>query len=236
MITQNRLISKLNKLNDLIKKSEGRVIYLLQGKKGIGKTRLLTTYCDKIREELDNPGKERKHSVSGNDIVVYLDLRTKKIDSQFLDSLPIALFPEILFELKKDKKISPYLTDPVKIRELDKSYGGIIDNNTLAQRVSGKDKEIKEEIIQYLFGWACRKNYRVILIVDNISDFSLLDARKIIYKCIEFKDKFSVRCIIAIKDYWHPQKDLEIDINDYELLSWLSSDEDEAIQSLVDTI
>ncbi|MGA2914858.1 MAG: hypothetical protein ABSE89_02410 [Sedimentisphaerales bacterium] len=190
----------LTHITETFKREEGSVYFLL-GKKGMGKTIFLKSYLYKMR-------KGGKCIINDNDIIVYLDLRTKKSDNEFLNSLPQSLFPEIFFELKRNEKISPYLTDPAKIRELDISYK-YMNDNTLAQRVL--DEKHKGEIIEFLFRWSNKKKYGIIIILDNIDDFPVASVKTIIDKCIELKNKFAAHCIVSLRDYWSPRCELGID-------------------------
>jgi len=175
------------------------MIYCLLGKKGMGKTILLRHY---YREMTLN----KKYIKSDTNIIVMVDLKSKKGDKKFKELLPGSLMEEIFYIIKRDKYLCQYFENPDKIREIDNTYKLIRDDSILASRILDK----KEEALEFLFNWAYINNYGIHIIVDNVDDFPAISIKTIIDKCIELKDKFSANCIISLRDYWHPNN-LRID-------------------------
>ncbi|MDY6990633.1 MAG: hypothetical protein SWQ30_21525 [Thermodesulfobacteriota bacterium] len=193
-----KMISKVSEFVEKFSTDPG-MTYLLIGKKGIGKTVFLKKYFAEMEVS-------RKYIRTDSDINVYLDLRSKKTNKLFLETVHHSLGVAIFDDIKRhNEKSSKYLKEPEYMRQLDPNYKNM-DDNTLSLRVLDN----KNEVIEALFTWAKRMKYGVTLIVDNIDDFPLYAVKAIIDKCVELKKEFSAKCIIALRDYWPPRK-LEID-------------------------
>lgn len=191
--TKPTIVKNVEELSNI--SSDPGMVYFLLGKKGIGKTIFLKYYLSKIFNKKDR-----------NSINIYLDLKDKKSDKKFKDSLPSSMVNEIFLHLKRNNTLyADYLTKPDKIREIDDSYK-YMDDNTLAKRVLNR----KGEAIEFFLNWANNNNIKIFLIIDNIDDYSVSSIKSIVDKCVEIKSKFSAICIIALRDYWNP-KSLKID-------------------------
>jgi hypothetical protein len=206
-ITNERLYSlftskphHINKAKDLLTQFDDfpGMVYLLLGKKGTGKTITLRHFINK----LNNNTLQNKNRLA----IAYLDLRPKKTDRAFLDGLPNTFFDELFFTIKREiPSISQYLEIPSSIKELDKSYKYLSDE-TLIQRVLDN----KTEALEFLFNYTSLSKYEIYLIIDNVDDFPIISIKRVIDKCIDLKNKFNLKCIVALRDYWNPQN-LNID-------------------------
>ncbi|MGA7720818.1 MAG: hypothetical protein WCA84_06545 [Ignavibacteriaceae bacterium] len=199
----NSAILEQFRFKESIKSSEGLIqgikkmpgmLYFLLGKKGIGKTTLLKYFLRKVKENKD-------YITNENDLIIYLDFKTKKSDDDFLRNLPHTIYNEIFNYINLNVQFyASIISDITKLREIVPLYKDI-DNSKLAQRVLDK----KEEVIQYLFTWIYKKNLNISIIIDNVDDFTALSVKKLIDKCIEFKDIYKANCILALRDYWSPK-------------------------------
>lgn len=197
-ISTPRLITKSSDFVEHTKKNSGK-LYLLLGKKGIGKTALILNYYYSHAD------------VSDDNIIIYLDLRPLKSDNQYMSRLPGSMMDYIFDEIKrKNSNISQYLTIPSKIREIDKNYEHISDDSILTKHILDN----KEEAMGYLFGFLMNKKYSLEILIDNLDDFSVLAVRKIIDKALHIKLQYKVRCLVALRDYWSPKK---LEIDDYNI-------------------
>lgn len=211
-VTNERLLSLFTskphlicRSKDLFSKidSDPGMVYLLLGKKGIGKTLLLKYFFNQIKYH-------GKYLPIERTLLSYLDLKSKKSDSHFLNSLPTTLVEELFFYIKReDLSLSSYLSIPSKIREIDNSYMYIEDDSSLVQRVLDN----KQEALEFLFTWATKQQIDLFLIFDNVDDFPGKAIKAIIDKCIELKDKFNAKCVVALRDYWNPHALSITDIN-----------------------
>lgn len=172
------------------------MIYLLIGKKGIGKSTLLKYYTKQFISSTKGL-KER------GDIIIYLNIRNKKTNTKFKSDIHTNLYLELYDHIRRNKKeIYEYLCDPNKIRLLDQAYKNISDNDDLVQRVMDN----KAEAINYLLEYFSNINWRLVVIVDNIDDFGEKYVKAIIDWCEELKKHFGIKCIVAVRDYWTPYK------------------------------
>ena len=213
-------------------------VYLLHGKKGIGKTITLKTISSDIRE--NNKDKNDTY-------VIYLDLMTKKNDESFLkdtdlfisklkkNSIPIeselllniftkntGLFVSIVEAIydsinndshkKTMGNLSEYLTDINKMRELHPAFLHL-GNERLVEVVLGD----KAETVKKIFSLLSARKTKVYLIIDNIDDFPLSSVKNIIDICIKLSQDYKVRCIIGLRNYWNLKA---MNINDTNISSF----------------
>lgn len=177
-------------------------VYLLIGKKGIGKTTTLKYYHQKVLPKIEN---------NDNNISIYLDLRDKWSDDEFKRNIQVSLINEIFIYIRKMPEISKYLKEPKFARKLDIAYKYLPDDR-LVERIL----DHKEEAIKFLFEYLKSHKYKIILIIDNIDDFGATNVRNIIIKCRELKNEYGAQCIVAVRDYWTPRN---LDIDDSQLCS-----------------
>lgn len=180
------------------------LIYLLVGKKGIGKTILLKHYSKRVLDNIENNKRSKT-------VAVYLDLKNKKTDIKFLSGLPESLMEELFNHIYYKSKIKKYLFEPKCIRKMHRRYE-IIPGDRLVERMLDK----KEESIDCLFKFLKSKGYKLVVIIDNIDDFGVPSVVSIIDKCRDMKDKYNAKCIVAVRDYWTPA---QLEIDDSELCS-----------------
>jgi hypothetical protein len=181
------------------------LVYLVIGKKGIGKTILLNYYSKKVLDTIENNKRSKT-------VAIYLDLKNKKSDANFLNRLPGSLMEELFENVYYKSKMKKYLFEPKCIRKLHRRYEIISEDNRLVERMLDK----KEESIDCLFRFLKSEGYTVVVIIDNIDDFGVPYVVSIIDKCREMKDKYNAKCIVAVRDYWTPA---QLEIDDSELCS-----------------
>lgn len=170
------------------------MVYLLIGKKGMGKTTLLKYYCKKVLNTIERDEKSKTVSI-------YLDLKNRKSDAEFVSGLPGSLKKEIYGYIDdKIPRISKYLTNPEYIKKIDKRYEHL-SNDRLVER----SLDNKEEVINYLFRHLKSQRFELVLIVDNIDDFGKPSVISIMDMCQRMKDQYNAKCIVAVRDYWTPR-------------------------------
>jgi hypothetical protein len=205
-VTNEALFRHFQKLN-LIRKNEDFVngicsnigmIYLLLGKKGIGKTTFLKYFCRKYCQL-------NKYTKGSKLLLIYMDLKTKKEDRNFLNNLPISLMQLIYHDIENNPEFSKYINQPEFIRLLHPKYRFFTD----AELVKKFDNK-RVEAIERIFAYLKSNSYEIILVIDNIDDFGQLNVKKIIDKAIDYKDRYNIKCILAVRDYWTP-KNMGID-------------------------
>jgi len=188
------------------------MVYILLAKKGNGKTITLRHFK---RECLRN----KKYLPSDKCGIAYLDLKTKKSDNNFLKNLPSSLLTELFYTIKrKVKPLAPFLNHPRYIRLIDENYSYLSDD-ILIQRLLDN----KEEALEFLLGYINNSEYDLYIIIDNVDDFPKVAINSIIDKCVEFKNNFNLKCIIALRDYWNPQN---LNITDTNICSCHLNDPD----------
>ena len=175
--------------NSVNNESQG-LVYLLLGKKGGGKTVTVNRFSLDVKERMANPN------------VIYLDLKTKKSDNAFIQNLPASLMEEIYSKIEMSKKdnLHKYLMKPESMRELDERWQYFKDD-TVAKIVI----EERERTMEKLFNHLQEKQTVTYLIIDNIDDFPMTSIQSIIDKCVELMQKYKVRAIVALRDYWNPK-------------------------------
>lgn len=70
--------------------------------------------------------------------------------------------------------------------------------------------------MEFLFSFINRSDYDLYIIIDNIDDFPKVAINSLIDKCVEFKNNYNLKCIIALRDYWSP---LNLNITDTNICS-----------------
>lgn len=128
-----------------------------------------------------------------------------KSDTKFLSELPESLIESIYYYIKGNngmREISKYLSNPEYIKELDDSYKHYSNNDVLITRVLDN----KTEAIHYLFKYLTSQGYELIMVIDNIDDFGKSYVQSIIDRCQYMKDQYNMKSIVAVRDYWTPNK------------------------------
>ena len=181
-------------ITDLVEMS--RTVYLLLGKKGIGKTMLVCHFAKQAHAgHIDG--------ISQDDMVLYLDLKNRRNDKQFKDDLPSSLTKLMLGELtKRGNPFRRILLEPTKLRTLHPLFKNISDDGELLKRVHTNP----DEAISFFLDWMGSHNHKSFLIVDNLDDFDSQSIKTIYDKCDLLKTDFAVRCIIALRDWWTPHR------------------------------
>ncbi len=178
------------------------MLYMVLGKRGTGKTVFLKHLMRTIASD-GRPDDTPKRSF------VYLDLRPKKSNTGFLDDLPTAVLEEMFYEIKRNSPLlKPYLEEPDCIRQIDPAYQHM-DPSVLVQRVMDN----KAEALELLFHHTQETGHQVYVVMDNIDDFPVSAVRTVLDVCFELKSKFSLECIVALRDQWTPQRLDIVDAN-----------------------
>jgi hypothetical protein len=184
--TQPEQVTSSQDLKDKIQKN-GLVFFLL-GRKGSGKSTILVHFVEGLKS-------------NNNILAIYLDLRTKKTDTNFLTNLHNKIYGEIYENIvEKELPLFKYITDPRYARELKPTYKHLSN-----QEVSKILINQKKEIITAFFSWLKKKGIIVYLIFDNVDDWAIDDVQRAIDVCTELKNKQSIKTIIALRDYWTPR-------------------------------
>jgi len=203
-------ISRHEDLKSNIALNDDRLVYLLLGKKGTGKTITLKHFARKIQKDAGYP--DDLH-------IIYLNLMTKKHENFFLKSLEYqdhvdSLMEKVYDTILNDKSkkditngsLLSYLTDVDKARLLNEKY-----------RYYQNDKDVMDDIdnkridtIKNLFRHLSFNEHKTYLIIDNIDDFPITSIKNIIDRCIELTQDYNLKCIVALRSYWNPQN-LKID-------------------------
>ena len=186
--TENILSSQ--NFKDMIQKNgENGFFHLLLGRKGSGKSTLIVHFLGEIRND-------------NNVLSIYLNLRTKKTDNNFLNNLHDRLYDEIYDNIfQNESSFSKYITYPQFARQLNPIYENLTDNE-IAREVLLNKKRIMTD----LFSWLPKNNKIIYLFVDNVDDWSLDAVRKAIDFCTNIKSSFNIKVIIALRDYWTPKR------------------------------
>lgn len=168
-------------------------IYLLLGKKGVGKTMLLYNFYTKaIKGQIDG--------LSKSDLVIYLDLRDLRSNPQFISTMPSSLMDHLFYWIyEHSSSHRKYLADPAHAKKICDLYKHFSD-----QTVCARILDHKEEALRFLFGWLKSKGTKVFLIVDNLDDFTRGSIITIFDLCHRLKTEYSVKSCLALRDYWNP--------------------------------
>lgn len=187
---------KVSGIDDFVspfKKSTG-LVYLLLGKKGLGKTTLVYNFAYKSQ-------KGKVEGIDHNDCMIYLDLKNLRYDNQFKQNLPQSLIELIFDTIEKDShRFSKFFKNPSYTRKLHKIYKVKKNNEDVVTRVYDN----KVEAVNYLFDWLKNKDTNVFVLVDNLDDFDKYSIRSIFDLCYKFKESFAVKCILTLRDWWTP--------------------------------
>lgn len=168
------------------------LVYLLIGKKGIGKTTLLRHFIIKYINTLEN-----RKSI----LPIYFDLKTRKRDKKFLLGLPDSLLQEIYKQVRdNERQIYKYFVQPEYMKKLDQAYENL-DNSDLAKYFLEHRDVVVYDLLRYLNS----NNFELIFVIDNIDDFGENYVNIIIDWCERIKTDYGVKCVIAVRDYWTPK-------------------------------
>jgi hypothetical protein len=174
-------------------------IYLLHGKKGMGKTTFLYNFYSKA-------SKGKIEGIKKTDLLIYLDLRDYRSDEQYKENMPASLIEQIFYWIYgHSNSYKQYLVDPNYTRKISPLYKYLND-----QDISKRVLEYKSEILHFLFSWLKSRGTKVFLIVDNLDDFDRNSIIKIFDLCHRLKTEHSVKSCLALRDYWN-FKNLKID-------------------------
>lgn len=168
--------------------TENGLLYFLLGRKGSGKSTTLVHFVEEIKK-------------NSNVLPVYLDLRTKKTDSDFLNNIHKRIYNEIYDKISLDRlSYSKYLTEPKFAKELKPAYKSL-SNQAISKIIINN----KKEIITTFFTWLKTFNKTIYLIIDNVDDWPIDAVQKAIDVCTDFKNKYRIKAIIGLRDYWTPR-------------------------------
>ena len=186
-------------------------VYLIQGKKGSGKTVTLNRFMQDVQKTLV----ERNEKT----YIFYLNLLSKTTDKPFKkrllttdgeEDINNSLIHELYDKIKQNAELKTYLEEPEKIKQLDGAYQYLPDS-ILVQRMLDNKSEAVRKLLKYLSD----KSSFIYLIIDNIDDFSLEHIRGLINTCTELRDAHKLKCIVALRDYWNRRT---LEISDRQLL------------------
>lgn len=184
---------------------EPGLVFLLIGKKGIGKTVFLKNLSKKITTI--------KRNRDSKTLLIYLDLRTRKTDEKFLSSLPDSLSEEIYdYIFKNIPQIYQYLHRPADIKKLDPAFEDFSD-----KRLIEKFYHERPWAIETLFKYLDYRRFNLIIIIDNIDDFGEKYVKKILHKCEGLSNNYNAKCILAVRDNWTPAR---LGIDDSQKISF----------------
>jgi len=174
-------------------------IYLLLGKKGVGKTMLLRSFYSKA-------SRGRIDGLRSSDLLIYLDLRDLRYDKKFIAGMPSSLLEHLFYWIyEQSSSHRKHLVEPAQARKISDLYKQF-DDRQVCERIL----DHKEEALRFLFNWLKNKGTKVFLIVDNLDDFDRESIIAIFDLCHRLKTEYSVKSCLALRDYWNP-KTLRID-------------------------
>jgi hypothetical protein len=207
MVTNSIILNHFKKMillknsGDLTNELQANIgfVYLLIGKKGIGKT-ILLKYFNKNCLENNNKSNQKKI------FCIYLDLKNKKTDNTYLSNIPQSIIETIYDYIESDKTgMSYFLYKAEYIRKLHERFNSYSDDELTRLFFDKKALAIK-----YFFKYLNLQGTELVLIIDNIDDYSPKNIKKMIDYSLELKKDFKAKCIIAVRDYWTPTN-LEIE-------------------------
>ena len=174
-------------------------VYMLLGRKGIGKSITLKYYCRSEKE------KNKKD-------IIYINLIDKQLDTNFKNNLSAELMNKIYDIIANEhKQLFLYLCEPEKIKTYRPEYE-YYNPQELQKEILNK----KTDSLKRMFRHLSDHNKYIYLIIDNIDDFPIDTVKPLIYLCIGLMQECHIRCIVALRNYWNLQR---LRINDINLPS-----------------
>lgn len=188
-------IENLADLEGNISKIKGK-LFLLVGKKGIGKTTLLNAYLRNLNRNI---------IPSSKFIPIYLDLKNMKDNEKFKAYLEDNIYVEINIYISENlPDIAKYLHDFPLMQELDKNFESM-PKGDLCKWFLDNEVKVTDKLLRYLR----KRGYTILIIIDNIDDFSVHDIKAIIDLAQYMRHHYGAKCLVAIRDHWNP-RDLRV--------------------------
>lgn len=170
------------------------LVYLVLGKKGIGKTTFLYNV-------VHNAVKGNVEGILRDDFILYLDMKNFRYDDNFKQNLPQSLEKLMFWEIENESHaFSKYFQEGTYTRKLHKRFKKVIDDQELIDKIYANENTS----VHHLLSWLKKAGHNLYLVVDNLDDFDKRSIRTIFDTCFRFKSTYSMKCVVALRDWWTP--------------------------------